>query len=149
MHQVKLCVISDAVDRVFARRMKMKLNQLVDVSRLRSDVKVAGGIVGHFDIVAGILDLQRSRLVLEQRWGKVRYKCVGGNDVDRRLLHSDLTRDAVAAVGIRWRHVTPVQGTDGRSGVVIPCLRRGKTRESQNSHHHCKKRFHTPPRELN
>ena len=72
VHQVKLRVISDAVDGVFAWRMKMKLNQLVDVGRLRSDVKVAGGIVGHFDIVAGILDLQRSRLVLEQRCGKVR-----------------------------------------------------------------------------
>ena len=56
VQQVELRVISDVVDRVFGWCMKMKLHQLIDVGPLRPSVKVAGGIAGHFDIVAGVFE---------------------------------------------------------------------------------------------
>ena len=68
---------------VFAWRMKMNVHWIGTRRSAAVGVGVAGGIVGHFDIVAGVFGLQQSRFVLKQRIEKARRKYVVGNDVDR------------------------------------------------------------------
>ena len=94
-----------------------------------------------------VFDVQRSRFVLEQRTEKLAASALSGTMSIGDCL-SGLTRDAVAARGMRRRHGAPVKGTDGRTGVVIPCCVQARPKEVKRAITTAKRFFITLPFEL-